>query len=186
MRAHFRHLCSKNISMIYQTIQSNDFWPLQSPFENLKVHWNSNSQSGSSFGSVGVHSLALSYTFGSMKCDSRVSLPHTLLHSWQHEMWLPGFIPSHFLTFLAAWNVILGFHSLTLSYTPGSMKCDSRASFLARTFVSPYLGREPNVRFAKLGMMWLHAIFSLHFFTCHGFSSCPLATIISIFHCIPT
>jgi hypothetical protein len=33
------------------------------------------SQSGGSFGSVGVHSLSLSYTPGSMKCDSRA-------HSW--------------------------------------------------------------------------------------------------------
>jgi hypothetical protein len=36
-----------------------------------------------------------------------------------------GFIPSHFPT---------------LSYTPGNMKCDSRASFLARTFANgPWL-----------------------------------------------
>jgi hypothetical protein len=37
-------------------------------------------------------------------------------------------------------------HSLTLSYTPESMKCDSRASFLARTFASPCLGRKPKAR----------------------------------------
>jgi hypothetical protein len=43
-------------------------------FENLKTHWDSNSQSGSPFGSVWVHSLTLSYTPGNMKCDSRVSL----------------------------------------------------------------------------------------------------------------
>jgi len=47
-------------------------------FEELKVHWDSNSQSGSPFGSVWVHSLTLSYTFKSMKCDSRASiLAHT-------------------------------------------------------------------------------------------------------------
>ncbi len=40
----------------------------------LKI-WDSNSQTGSSLGSVGVHSLTLSYTFGSMKYDSRA-------HSW--------------------------------------------------------------------------------------------------------
>jgi hypothetical protein len=44
------------------------------PFENLGVHRDSNSQSGSSLGSVRVHSLTLSYTLGSMKCDSRASL----------------------------------------------------------------------------------------------------------------
>ncbi len=39
-------------------------------------------------------------------------------------------------------------HSLTLSYTLGSMRCDSQASFLARTLVNPYLGREPKARVA--------------------------------------
>jgi hypothetical protein len=39
-------------------------------------------------------------------------------------------------------------HSLTLSYTPRSMKCDFQASFLTRTFASPYLGRKPKVRVA--------------------------------------
>jgi hypothetical protein len=36
-------------------------------------------------------------------------------------------------------------HSLTLSYTPNSMKCDSRASLLARTFTSLCLKRESKV-----------------------------------------
>jgi len=67
------------------------FDPLQSPFENSKIHRDSNSQSGSSLGSVGVHSL-------------------------------------------------------TFSYIPESMKCDSWASLLARTFASPCLGREPNAK----------------------------------------
>jgi hypothetical protein len=53
----------------------NEFWPLQSLFENLEVHWDSNSQSGSSLGSVRAHSLTLSCTPGSMKCDSQA-------HSW--------------------------------------------------------------------------------------------------------
>jgi len=39
-------------------------------------------------------------------------------------------------------------HSLTLSYTLVSMKCDSQASLLARTFASPCLGCEPKVRVA--------------------------------------
>jgi len=37
-------------------------------------------------------------------------------------------------------------HSLTLSYIPRSMKCDSPASLLAHTSVSLYFGREPKVR----------------------------------------
>ncbi len=43
------------------------------PSKSLEVHWDSNSQSESSFGSVRVHSFTLSYTLGSMKCDSRAS-----------------------------------------------------------------------------------------------------------------
>jgi hypothetical protein len=39
-----------------------------------------------------------------------------------------------------------GGHSLTLSYTPRSMKCDSWASLLARTLVNSYFGHEPKVR----------------------------------------
>jgi hypothetical protein len=45
--------------------------PLQSPFEDLGVHREFNSQNGSSFGSVRVHSLTLSYTFGSMDVTPR-------------------------------------------------------------------------------------------------------------------
>jgi hypothetical protein len=37
-------------------------------------------------------------------------------------------------------------HSFTLSYTPGNMKCDSRASFLIRTFANPCFGHEPEVK----------------------------------------
>jgi len=66
--------------------------------ENSRVHWDSNSQSGSSLGSVKVHSLTLSYILGRMRCDS-----------W--------------------------------------------ASLLARTFVTPCLGHEPKARVAiKVGL----------------------------------
>jgi len=61
MRAHFRHLHSKSFPIIEGTIQSNGFWPLQLLFENLEIHQDSNSQSGSSLGGVGVHSLTLSH-----------------------------------------------------------------------------------------------------------------------------
>jgi len=60
--------------------------------ENLEVHRDSNSQNGSSLGSVRV------------------------------------------------------LHSLTLFYTLKSMRCDSWASFLARTLASPYLGHKPKAR----------------------------------------
>jgi len=55
--------------------QSNEFIPLQFPSENLGIHWDSNSQNGSSFRSVRVHSLTLFCTPRSMKCDSQG-------HSW--------------------------------------------------------------------------------------------------------
>jgi len=40
----------------------------------------------------------------------------------------------------------VGVHSLTLSYTPESMKCNSWASLLACTFTSPYLNCEPKAK----------------------------------------
>ncbi len=53
-------------------------------------------------------------------------------------------------------------HTLPHSHTPGSMKCDSQASLLARTFASPCLSREPKVRVATIVtsllnyfMLWL-------------------------------
>jgi len=39
-------------------------------------------------------------------------------------------------------------HSLTLSCTPESTRCDSWASLLALTLASPCLGREPKARVA--------------------------------------
>ncbi len=50
------------------------FWPLQLLFEHLEVHQDSNSQRGSSLGSVRVYSLTHSYTLGSMWHDYWVSL----------------------------------------------------------------------------------------------------------------
>ncbi len=47
---------------------------MQSLFEDSGVHRDSNSQSGSSFGSVRVHSLTLSYTPRNMQHDFRASL----------------------------------------------------------------------------------------------------------------
>ncbi len=44
-------------------------WKFRFP---LGLHWDSDSQSGSSLGSCGG------------------SFPHILLHSWEHEMWLPS------------------------------------------------------------------------------------------------
>ncbi len=43
-------------------------------------------------------------------------------------------------------------HSLTLFCIPGSMKCDSQASFLAHNLTSLCLGREPKVRVVTLKM----------------------------------
>jgi acyl-CoA synthetase (AMP-forming)/AMP-acid ligase II len=43
-------------------------------------------------------------------------------------------------------------HSLTLFYTLGSMRCDSRASFLARNLASHCFGRKPKARVATSSM----------------------------------
>jgi hypothetical protein len=39
-------------------------------------------------------------------------------------------------------------HSFTLSYIPKNMRCDSQASFLARTLANLCLGRDPKARVA--------------------------------------
>jgi hypothetical protein len=39
-------------------------------------------------------------------------------------------------------------HSFTPFHTPGSMKCDSQASLLARTFASLCFGHKPKARVA--------------------------------------
>jgi hypothetical protein len=53
---------------------------------------------------------------------------------------------------LLKWEIIweCEVHSLTLSYTPMNMKCDSRASFLAHTFASPYLGHKAKAKIATI------------------------------------
>jgi hypothetical protein len=53
-------------------------------------------------------------------------------------------------------------HSLTLSYTPKRMKCDSQTSLLARTFASPCFSHEPKGRLATCGLI------PSHFLTFHG------------------
>ncbi len=63
----------KELSDDVRNFSINSFLLLQSLFEDSGVHRESISQNGSSLGSVNVHSLTLSYTFGSMRCDSRAS-----------------------------------------------------------------------------------------------------------------
>ncbi len=50
------------------------------------------------------------------------------------------------------WSV--GVQSLTLSYIPRSMKCESLTSLLARTFISPCFGHEPKARVARPKNNW--------------------------------
>jgi hypothetical protein len=64
IRAHFRHLSFNNFPMVWKTLGSIGFWPLQSLSEHSRVHRDSNSQGGSSFRSVRVHSLTLSFILG--------------------------------------------------------------------------------------------------------------------------
>ncbi len=51
---------------------------------------------------------------------------------------------------LGVWR--FNFHTLPYFHPPGSMKCDSRPSFLARTFVSLCLGHKPKTRVATNNM----------------------------------
>jgi len=44
-------------------------------------------------------------------------------------------------------------HSLTLSYTPKSMRCDFQACFLAHNLASPCLGREPKARVVTISFV---------------------------------
>ncbi len=53
-----------------EIFNSMGFDPSKLLFEDSGVHQDSNSQTGSSFGSGRVHSLTLSYTLRNMKCDS--------------------------------------------------------------------------------------------------------------------
>jgi hypothetical protein len=53
-------------------------------------------------------------------------------------------------------------HSLTFFCILRAMKCDSQASFLARTLTSPYLGREPKVRVATLPTTYLRTYLLTH------------------------
>ncbi len=79
-----------------------------------------------------------------------------------------GFIPSHFPTF---------------SYTPGNMKCDSRASLLARTFVNYCFGHKlkikvltwrPPLKFKRLKkIVHIHAISVVNG---HKMKNCPKFT----------
>ncbi len=74
MQVHFIHLSFNIFVMIQRNPQSNGFWPLQLPFEDLGVHQDSNFQNGNSFGSVRVHSLTFFCTPRNMRCDPWVSL----------------------------------------------------------------------------------------------------------------
>jgi hypothetical protein len=49
----------------------------------------------------------------------------------------------------------------SLSYTRRSMKCDSQASLLARTFTSPCFGHEPKAKVATLVLTLFICLFSL-------------------------
>jgi hypothetical protein len=52
-------------------------------------------------------------------------------------------------------------HSLTLSYTPKSMRCDSWASFLAHTFASPCFACEPKAKVTTFHVV--HRLYSCNF-----------------------
>jgi hypothetical protein len=74
MQSHFKDLRSKSFQWCKEFFNPMSFNPYNRP---LKIR-EFNSQSGSSLGSMGVHSFTFSYTPRSMKCDSHASfLAHT-------------------------------------------------------------------------------------------------------------
>jgi hypothetical protein len=68
-------------------------------------------------------------------------------------------------------------HSLTLSYTPGNMWCDSRASSWPATLQLLCLGRKPKARVATLNffhiaLSFYHIVYALSYFLImYAFSS---------------
>jgi hypothetical protein len=67
MQPHFRHLCFNIFPMIWRTLQAIMFWPLKSLSKHSGIHKDSNSQHGSSLGSVKVLSFTLFCTLGGMR-----------------------------------------------------------------------------------------------------------------------
>jgi len=63
MEAHFRHLRSKKFSWYKELFNPMSFDPCNCSLKSSGIHQDSNSQNESSFGSVEVHFLTLSFTF---------------------------------------------------------------------------------------------------------------------------
>ncbi len=59
----------------------------------------------------------------------------------------------------------VGVHPLTLSHTPGSMKCDSLPSHVAYTFASPCLGCEPKVKVTTFRLIMCILQYNKHIFS---------------------
>jgi hypothetical protein len=122
---------------------------------------------GPSFG----HNLCFRCPNWSCKCISNIYVPTTF--QWYKERFNPmSFDPCNLP--LKIWESIwdsnsqngssLGsvrVHSLIVFCTPRSMRCDSRASVLARTLVNPCLGREPKARVATIWLLLLTHTFVL-------------------------
>jgi hypothetical protein len=100
------------------------------------------------------HNLCFNYPNGSCKPILNIYIPRVF--QWYKELFNPmGFHPWNHTLKIRDSNSQIGsslgrvkVHSLALSHILGSMKCDSWASFLARTFASPWFGREPKARVA--------------------------------------
>jgi hypothetical protein len=59
MRTHFRHLSFTSFPMIWRTLWGDSFDPCNHTLKIWESFWDSNSQHGSSLGSVRVHALTL-------------------------------------------------------------------------------------------------------------------------------
>jgi hypothetical protein len=100
------------------------------------------------------HNICFKYPNGS--CKPILDIYVSRYFEWYKEIFMNFNLWNHPLKIresIRTWSPkvgvhlrVWGVHSLTFSYTPKSMKCDSWTSLLAHISASPCLGHEPKVR----------------------------------------
>jgi hypothetical protein len=124
----------------------SQFWGFITFFTDLRLRWGLN-QSCSPRWELSNNMSHATYTQGNL-VDSRLLVvgnqTASLTLGWRFRSGVHHDSNSQSGSSLGSVKV----HSLTLFCTPRSIKCDSRASLLARTFASPCLGHKSKARVA--------------------------------------